>query len=291
MGRGSPRPRPLQISRQEVVRAAAAEAIPTAEIDRAHVLAQVAELLLAHPKLERNLAYKGGAIMHLLDGSPRKSNDLDAHAVTAGPIKAAWLKAALSTRAARKVVFAAPREFRTSGDSITILGLDCRAPSGKGKIQVTVNITWRSPLCLTPATMDIKTATGLTIAIPVMHRTERCAEKLDAFLFRDEVNDSYDLYFYGPRVERGHWKEIFPEVVRVKLAHDDRAAEGLNAAKRFDERLRAAEAAWTHGSGSLKVKPLPSWEETQTQLRRYRAMLPERLDKTHRRPEFQKKKG
>lgn len=290
MGRGSPRPRPL-VTRQQVVRAAAAGAIPTEEIDRAHVLGQVAELLLAHPRLERNLAYKGGAIMHLVDGSPRRSNDLDAHAATAGLIKAEWLKAALSTNEARKVVFGAPREFRKSGDSITILGLDCRAPSGKGKIQLTVNITWRSPLCLMPAMMDIKTATGLVITIPVMHQTERCAEKLDAFLFRDEVNDSYDLYFYGPRIERGHWKDVLPEIMRVKLAHDDRAADGLNVVELFETRLSAAEVTWAQGSASLNVKPVPSWEEVQIQLRRYRAMLPEGLDKTHRRPVFQKKKA
>ncbi|HZP96536.1 MAG TPA: hypothetical protein VFC31_09405 [Candidatus Limnocylindria bacterium] len=83
MGKGVP---PLR-GRREVLRAAAAASVHPEEIDRARVLAQIASLLLAHPRTKDNHAYKGGAIMHLVDGSPRRSNDLDANAVTALPIK------------------------------------------------------------------------------------------------------------------------------------------------------------------------------------------------------------
>lgn len=112
------------------------------------MLGQVAGLLLAHRQLKDNLAYKGGAIMHLVDGSPRRSNDLDASAVSARPVKETWIKEALSTPAAKRVVFGPPRRFRSGDDSITVLGLDCRGPKARSKIQITINISWQSPLCL-----------------------------------------------------------------------------------------------------------------------------------------------
>jgi len=200
MGKGVP---PLR-GRREVLRAAAAANVKPEEIDRARVLGQIASLLLAHPRMKDNLAYKGGAIMHLVDGSPRRSNDLDANAVTALSIKEEWIVQALSTKAAQRVVFAPPSRYRPGDQSITVVGLDCRAPSGRAKVQISINISWRAPLCLKPDSMDIAVGTE-TIRIPVMHRAERCAEKLDAFFNRDEVNDSYDLFHYAPMLARQDW--------------------------------------------------------------------------------------
>lgn len=113
MGKGVP----LLRGRREVLRAAAAANVHPEEIDRARVLGQIASLLLAHPRMKDNLAYKGGAIMHLVDGSPRRSNDLDANAVTALPIKKEWIVQALSIRTAQRVVFAPPSRFRPGDQS------------------------------------------------------------------------------------------------------------------------------------------------------------------------------
>lgn len=279
MGKGGP----LIGGRREVVRAAAAANVSVAEIDRARVLGQLAGLLLAHERLRDNLAYKGGAIMHLVDGSPRRSNDLDAHAVTSGPIKKEWLIAALSTPAARRVVFAPPRRFREDNNSITIIGLDCHPPSGRGKIQVTMNISWESPLCLQHAWQDI-TVGDRTIRIPVMHRTERCAEKLAAFLRRDEVNDTYDLSVYAARLVARDWKLLLPEVVHVKLAHDARWMDGTDMQAVFDECLGPAEREWARNATALGIPAVPSWAQVSAALVRYRDVLPAKLDKRHRRP-------
>jgi len=281
MGRGTP----LQRGRREVIRAAAAENVPLAEIDRARVLGQLAGLLLAHPRLKDNLAYKGGAIMHLVDGSPRRSNDLDAHAVSGRAIRSAWIVAALSTKAAQQVVFGPPRRFRKGNDSITIIGLDCRAPSGQGKVQVTANISWSTPLCLAHAWLDIAVGTE-TIRIPVMDRTERCAEKVDAFLVRDEVNDSFDLYQYASKVRRGDWDRVLPEVVHVKLAHDERIPAGADVQSLFDQRLAHAEREWARNSASLTVPTVPSWAEISAALKPYRPVLPINLDRRYRRPRW-----
>lgn len=72
--------------RTEVRRAAAEASIEVNEYERALVLGQVAELLAAHPQIGGRVAFKGGAIMRLIDGSPRLSRDLDASLVSGRPI-------------------------------------------------------------------------------------------------------------------------------------------------------------------------------------------------------------
>lgn len=281
MGKGGS---PLH-GRREVLRAAASANVHPEEIDRARVLGQIAGLLLAHPRLKDNLAYKGGAIMHLVDGSPRRSNDLDANVVTAIAVKEVWIVQALSTKAAQRVVFAPPNRFRPGNDSITVLGLDCRAPSGGRKVQITINISWRTPLCLKHDWLDIAVGTE-TIRIPVMHQAERCAEKLDAFFNRDEVNDSYDLFHYAPLLKRPDWEELLPEVVHVKLANAAELPDGCNVRELFDSRLPRAEKEWARDSRSLKLPGVPSWDEISAQLVRFRPTLPAKLDHTHRRPRW-----
>ena len=62
-------------------------AIDPADVDRAIILGQLAELLMAHPRIGSSVAYKGGAIMNLVDGSPRLSRDLDGAAVSGRPVR------------------------------------------------------------------------------------------------------------------------------------------------------------------------------------------------------------
>jgi hypothetical protein len=62
--------------RQQVVLAARQANVPLDEWDRAQVLGRIAGLIAAHPKVRGMLAFKGGAIMHLVDrlqGSPRSA--------------------------------------------------------------------------------------------------------------------------------------------------------------------------------------------------------------------------
>lgn len=280
MGKGGgPRLR----GRREVLRAAAIENVQPEEIDRARVLGQLASLLLAHRHMKDNLAYKGGAIMHLVDGSPRRSNDLDANVVTAAVIKEEWIHEALGTPPAKRVVFQPLRcSFRKARQSITVVGLDCHAPSGRAKVQVSINISWRAPLCLTHDWLDLTVGTD-RIRLPVVHRAERCAEKIDAFFNRDEVNDSYDLFHYAPLLKSEDWKTLLPEVVHVKLALSARLPDGANVQLLFDKRLPDAEREWLRDSQSLKVREVPDWSEVKNQLVRFRPTLPEQLDHTRRR--------
>lgn len=279
MGEGGPR-----FGRRQVVQAAAVAKVSVADMDRAQVLGQLAALLLSHRHLHDNLAYKGGAIMHLVDGSPRRSNDLDAHVVSKGPIQKTWLIQALSTDAARKVVFGPPSRFREGKESITIVALDCRAPSGRSKVTVSINISWESPLCLPHDWMDI-TVKARTVRIPVMHRSERCAEKLAAFLRRIEVNDTYDLNVYAARLGPGD-RNLLPELMRVKLAHDDRWDHGQDMRAVFDASLKSAEAEWKRSAHTLNVPKEPSWEDLVKALRPFRTALPARLDTNRRRPRW-----
>ena len=68
--------------RTAVKRAAAEASVPVNDYERALVLGQVAELLAAHPGIGGRIAFKGGAIMRLVDDSPRLSKDLDASLVS-----------------------------------------------------------------------------------------------------------------------------------------------------------------------------------------------------------------
>ncbi len=87
------------------VRRAAAEAnVDVNDYERAIVLGQVAELLALHPQIGGRIAFKGGAVMTLFDGSPRLSRDLDAVLVSGGRITEKMVREALGTPAAKMVV-------------------------------------------------------------------------------------------------------------------------------------------------------------------------------------------
>jgi hypothetical protein len=96
------RPRPSAVaampSRRELFRRAARQlGVSASDYERADTLAQIAELLMRSPALGQMLAFKGGAIMTLIDGSPRLSADLDAVVVTGRPVRDRAAHAALLT--------------------------------------------------------------------------------------------------------------------------------------------------------------------------------------------------
>lgn len=88
--------------RRSFIRAAAVLGVPVEDAERALILGQIAGLLIAHPRIGRALAFKGGAIMRLVDRSPRLSRDLDGSAVAGQRMQRRWIEEALSTPAARR---------------------------------------------------------------------------------------------------------------------------------------------------------------------------------------------
>jgi hypothetical protein len=65
------RRRILVTGRQVVAQAALAAHVEPEDLDRAAILGQMAFFLTKHPRIGRRIAFKGGAVMRLLDGSPR----------------------------------------------------------------------------------------------------------------------------------------------------------------------------------------------------------------------------
>ena len=102
--------------RTEIVRAAENASVPLDDFERALILGQIAGLLAAHPKVGGKVAFKGGVIMNLIDGSPRLSRDLDGVLATGGRVTEATIREALSTTEAQKVVKRNTRVLRRAND-------------------------------------------------------------------------------------------------------------------------------------------------------------------------------
>ena len=134
--------------RQQVVQAAKDADVPIDDWDRAQVLGQLAGLLAAHPSIAGKIAFKGGAVMHLIDGSPRLSRDLDGVLVAAGRVTEATIRNALGTPKARKVVIEVSRFVTTTPDSILFQVITCHPVSGIGRVGVQLSINWQAPLLL-----------------------------------------------------------------------------------------------------------------------------------------------
>lgn len=174
------------ITQRQVVRAAAVDAnVSPDELDRAVVLGQIAILLTRHPKIGHRVAFKGGAIMHLVDNSPRHSSDLDGAVVTGHPLKKKWIEDAFATDEARKILRRSPAAINVTADGIIIPVMECVAIAGTPPITVKVSVNWLEPLVCEPEIAEINALRlGNPVKIPVVALCERTAEKIRAFLVR-----------------------------------------------------------------------------------------------------------
>jgi predicted nucleotidyltransferase component of viral defense system len=197
-----------------LIRAAETVDVPVEYADRALILGQIAAFLAADRRIGPDIAFKGGAIMRLIDDSPRLSRDLDALVVTRKPIQRAWVEEALSTEAARRVVLGIEPAGGTSGHTLSLPIVNCRPLSGRGTagsrgIVVQLSFNWSEPPLATPVWSDFVLPDGQTASIPVLVAPERAAEKVRAYLtpFRvARANDAYDLYQYSSRIlKSGQW--------------------------------------------------------------------------------------
>ncbi len=178
-------------------RAAQQLGVSVSELERATILGQVADILLAHPSIRGRIAFKGGAIMHLVDGSPRLSADLDGVLTSGGTLSSRTLVAALTTTAARRVVVRVADIILENPKSVDVHFVVCRPLSRQPEITIRIQISWRYPPLLAPETLRIDLRNGAQIQLPVLARPERAAEKVRAFTERGLPRDAFDLHHYG----------------------------------------------------------------------------------------------
>ncbi len=164
--------------RTEVRRQADALGVPHDALERALILGQVAALLTEHPRMRAAVAFKGGAIMRLVDQSPRLSRDLDGSELRGHLIREEWVREALSTKAARRVVLGVDKIVRGGAASISFL-VRCRALTGGEQIAITVSVNWDEPLLLEPERQSIELPNRDRVHVPVVHRAERPQRKLE----------------------------------------------------------------------------------------------------------------
>lgn len=251
--------------------------VPTDALERALILGQVAGLLVEHPKFRRVIAFKGGAVMRLIDRSPRLSRDLDSAELRGHPIQRRWVREALSTRKAKRAVLGVSDIVRQSPKSLGFL-VRCRSISGGTDMPITLTVNWEEPIELEPEWQSFNLPGGDPIRIPVLHRVERAAEKVRAFLDRGEANDAYDLYWYSTRVlDANDWKRL-PGVLRAKL-RVLRHAVGDELHKRFETMRSNAATQWQIGQGIVVVENPPNWDAVNRQLSAFKKLVPQKRPK------------
>jgi predicted nucleotidyltransferase component of viral defense system len=261
--------------RTEVQRAAADANVKVNEYERALILGQIALLLTSHPGIGRRIAFKGGAIMTLIDGSPRLSRDLDGVMVAGGRIdERIVLEALTNTAQARKIVIRVDRFVTTGKDSLHIPVIVCHPLSGKGEVSVSLSIKWNDPLLLEPEQREVSIL-GREVTLPIMQRIERVSEKIRAFLDRGEDRDAFDLYHFSVRGLRiSEWNQLLDLVVR-KIGVDEEFSRGTDLLGQFDENIRDLAMSWATKGGLVVMRETPTWDEVYPHILNFRPYVPE----------------
>lgn len=257
--------------RRQVVRAAQQANVPLDEWDRAQVLGQVAGLIAAHPKVGGMIAFKGGAIMHLIDGSPRLSKDLDAQIVAGDRITEAMIRGALGTRDAKRVVMSVGELVSFGPHSITFL-VECHPPSGQGRVALQLSINWQAPLLRRPERKEV-TIHDRKVSFLVVARVERIAEKVRAFLMRDRPGDAFDLYHFAKQGISKEDRANLSALVAAKLQEDDDVPTAVNLHDLFDRKVTALAKSWSKAP-LVVAGERPGWTEVGPRVEGFKRYVP-----------------
>lgn len=258
-------------------RAAADLNVSVTELERATVLGQVAGLLIANKDIGRRLAFKGGAVMNLVDGSPRLSGDLDGVVTTSGKVTLAMIKAAFGTPEGRRVVLRIGDIVGQNPQSIDVHFVVCRPLSRSEEITIRIQIGWRFPPLLAPTSHRITLRTGATLELPVLAMRERAAEKVRAFTERGLPRDAFDLHYYAVRVLREQDYKGLARLINRKLQEGD-LPDGTNLHTQFEEALRLAATAWSTPRSMTLTTAQPAWSAVEPLLRnRFKALVSQTL--------------
>ncbi len=211
-----PRKRPPPNLRATVKASADTANIDTRHLDAIFALGSIAGFLTAHREIGRRIAFKGGAIMHYVDQSPRLSRDLDGSMVTGRELREEWVREALTTLEARKIVTNVGVVGSRGKDGIAFPYVECRPMSGIESVTVSIGFNWDERLIDPPIQQQI-VLPNRSLTIPVMTPSERAAEKLRAYLTRRSASDPYDLYQYATNILRATDSSRLPDLTLVKL--------------------------------------------------------------------------
>jgi len=246
--------------------------VSPAELDRARILGQIAAHLAGHRQIGKRIAFKGGAIMRLLDNSPRFSGDLDAVVITGRPIEQRWIDEALwDNPLAARTFIRRPRLVNMNESGLVYPIIECRAiGSGQNPITIKMSIGWAEPLQRDPVWRTLQVhGFAEEVRLPTVDPLERAAEKLRAFLDRASVNDAFDLNQFA---SRGHPAEDWGEVRRmvpIKLEASRLAGQAFREV--FDQQLAHVKNTWP--GGLIVEGEIPRWESVEPGVLRFRDLL------------------
>jgi predicted nucleotidyltransferase component of viral defense system len=251
-------------SRRELFRRAARQlGVSASDYERADILAQIAELLMRSPALGQMLAFKGGAIMTLIDGSPRLSADLDAVVVTGRAVRDRQVRAALQAELDGRQLVTDVGIMNSGRQSLQYPFVQVRSFSGLGAVNIRLEISWREPPLL-PAELaevqiprDVQVAAGRPrlIRLPVLARVERIAEKVRAFLERGLDRDAFDLHHHARSLSTSDRTRL-RGLIQRKLDSGE-LPDGCDLHAQFATALESARQAWPRGL--VIVSEPPEW--------------------------------
>jgi predicted nucleotidyltransferase component of viral defense system len=261
-------PEGAALSQRELFRRAARElGVSASDYERADILAQIAELLLRSAPLGQVLAFKGGAIMTLIDGSPRLSADLDAVVVTGRAVRDRQVRAGLRADLDGRHTITDVGIMNPGRQSLQYPFLKVRSFSGLGDVNIRLEISWREPPLLPAELVDVRIPRDVRVGagsprlirLPVLARVERIAEKVRAFLERGLDRDAFDLHYQARRLSTSDRKRIHGLIQR-KLEGGD-LPDGCDLHAQFATALESARQAWPHGL--VIVSDPPDWTEVE----------------------------
>lgn len=276
--RASRREAPAASQRQLFRRAAEQLGVSASDYERADILAQIAELLTRHPAIGQMLAFKGGAIMTLIDGSPRLSADLDAVVVTGRAVRDRQVRAALLGDLDGRRIVTDVGVVNPGRQSLQYPFVQARSFSGLGNVNIRVEISWREVPLLPAERVEIRIPRDVHVGVsrprlirlPVLARVERIAEKVRAFLERGLDRDAFDLHYHARRLSQAERTRL-RTLIQRKLASGE-LEEGCDLHRQFSTALEGARQRWPRGL--VIVSDPPEWKDVERALNaKYKPLL------------------
>lgn len=255
-------------SERELFRRAARQlGVSASDYERADILAQIAELLMRSAALGEMLAFKGGAIMTLIDGSPRLSADLDAVVVTGRAVRDRQVRAALLAELDGRHIVTDVGILNPGRQSLQYPFVQVRSFSGLGDVNIRLEVSWREPPLLAAERIEIRIPRDVQVAagrprlirLPVLARVERIAEKVRAFLERGLDRDAFDLHYHARGLSTSDRTRL-RGLIQRKLDSGD-LPDGCDLHAQFATALESSKQGWPRGL--VIVSEPPAWTEVE----------------------------
>lgn len=224
---------------------------------------QIADLLVRSPAIGQFLTFKGGAIMTLIDASPRLSADLDAVVVTGRAVRDRQVRTALLAAVDGEQIVRDVGIVNPGRQSLQYPFVRVRSFSGLGDVNIRLEISWREAP-LVPAEVveirvprDVQLGSGRPrlVRLPVLARIERISEKVRAFLERGLDRDAFDLHHNARGLSMGDRVRL-RGLIQRKLESGD-LPDGCDLHRQFETALESAQQDWPRGL--VIVANPPDW--------------------------------